>query len=213
MTTILLKWARLGVVVGAILCATMSVRADSLWSPQAEAAGSLFSDKQVQYHIGDVIMVMVSETTTAETTAGTDTDKQSKLTAKSTAPSLTDKGGLNILKQGQIPNWDLNGQNTFKSDGTTRRENTLTTVVSVQVKEITSTGNLRVEGSKTVTVNRERTNIHIKGIIRPADVTARNTVLSSQLAEGEILIEGQGPLWNTQRRGLLTKLLDWVWPF
>jgi len=199
------------------LCAAGAVSgtafADSLWTQEAERAGSLYSDKQVEYHVGDIIMVMVSETTDAVTTAQTDTEKTSELSAEATAPFLTDAEGLNAFKNGLLPNWDLKGENTFESDGTTRRKNTLTTVVSVRVTEVLASGNVRVEGNKVVIVNRERTTIRVKGILRPEDVTARNTVLSSQLAEGQITIEGHGPLWNMQRRGILTRFLDWIWPF
>jgi len=196
-----------------VAAVTFPVHADSLWTRQAELAGSLYSDKQVEYRVGDIVMVMVSETTAAETSAQTDTDKKSELSAESESTFLTGDEGLNAFKQGLMPNWDLKGQNKFESDGTTRRKNTLTTVVSVAVTEVLPSGNVRVEGSKTVTVNRERTTISVNGILRPADVTARNTVLSSQLADAQILIEGHGPLWNTQRRGLVTRFLDWVWPF
>lgn len=187
--------------------------ADSLWTAEAEAAGSLFSDKRVKYNIGDVVMVMVSETTSAETTSVTETEKESEVSATTSAPTLVDPTGMNAFKSGLLPNWSLNGDSSFEADGTTRRQNTLTTVVSAQVVEITPSGNMRIEGSKIITVNRERTSINVKGTLRPADVTARNTVLSSQLADGEIVIEGAGPLWNTQRRGIITKLLDWIWPF
>jgi len=197
--------------VGAMIAAPAG--ADSLWTARAEQAGSLYSDKQVEYRLGDVIMVMVSETTAAETSAVTDTDKKSELSADSTSPFLTDKTGLNAFKSGLMPNWELKGENNFEADGTTRRKNSLTTVVSVAVTEILDSGNVRVEGNKTVTVNREKTTIRVAGILRPEDVTARNTVLSSQLAESEITIEGHGPLWNTQRRGIVTRFLDWVWPF
>jgi len=193
--------------------AAASAYGDSLWTRKAEQAGSLFSDKQVEYRVGDVVMVMVSETTDAVTVARTDTDKKSDLDAEAAAPFLTGADGLNAFKEGLLPNWELKGQNKFESDGTTRRKNTLTTVVSVRVTEVLASGNVRVEGKKTVTVNRERTTMTVKGILRPQDVTARNTVLSSQLAEAEITIEGHGPLWNMQRRGLVMKVLDWIWPF
>ena len=197
-------------------CAAMTAgpaAADSLWAAEAERLGSLYSDKQVEYRIGDVVMVMVSETTEAETTAQTDTEKKAELSAEAESSFLTGPKGLNAFKEGLMPNWDLKGENKFESDGSTRRRNRLTTVVSVKVTRVLPSGNVWVEGKKVITVNRDQTTISVKGILRPEDVTARNTVLSSQLAESDIIIEGYGPLWNTQRRGLVTKLLDWIWPF
>ena len=207
------KWMVAGLICCCAVVAAMPTFADSLWTAEAERLGSLYSDKQVEYRVGDVVMVMVSETTEAETTAQTDTEKTSELSAEAESTFLTDPTGLNAFKEGLLPNWDIKGENTFESEGSTRRRNRLTTVVSVKVTRVLPSGNVWVEGKKIVTVNRERTTISVKGILRPEDVTARNTVLSSQLAESEIIIDGYGPLWNTQRRGLMTKLLDWVWPF
>ena len=207
------KWIITVLVLCGAAVTVMPAAADSLWTPEAERLGSLYSDKQVEYRIGDIVMVMVSETTEAETTAQTDTEKRSELSAEAQSEFLTGPTGLNAFKEGLLPNWDFKGENSFESDGSTRRRNRLTTVVSVKVTKKLPSGNVWVEGTKIVTVNRERTSISVKGILRPEDVTTRNTVLSSQLAESEIIIEGHGPLWNTQRRGLVTKLMDWIWPF
>jgi flagellar L-ring protein precursor FlgH len=86
-------------------------------------------------------------------------------------------------------------------------------MVSTRVVEVLPGGNLRIEGKKNLVVNREKTKITVSGIIRARDVTPRNTVLSSQIADAEISFQGTGPLWNSQRRGILTKILDWIWPF
>ncbi|MCX5759408.1 MAG: flagellar basal body L-ring protein FlgH, partial [Candidatus Hydrogenedentes bacterium] len=66
---------------------------------------------------------------------------------------------------------------------------------------------------KTVSMNREDSTIHVSGIVRARDVTPANTVLSMQVANAQIILKGKGPLWNSQRRGLLTRFLDWVSPF
>jgi flagellar L-ring protein FlgH len=70
-----------------------------------------------------------------------------------------------------------------------------------------------IEGSKRMTVNREESFLTIKGIIRSRDVTASNTVRSNQIADLALDLKGKGPLWNNQRRGIFTKILDWLSPF
>jgi len=72
---------------------------------------------------------------------------------------------------------------------------------------------VQIEGSKKVTVNSEDSTLIVRGVVRPRDVTSQNTVLSSQMADAVIELKGKGPLWNNQRRGWLTKLVDWVSPF
>lgn len=190
-----------------------SAGADSLFSRLVEERGSLYSDEKVQFEIGDVITVLVSETTDARTRASTETEKESSLEASATSDFLTAKGGINILNSGELPAWQFEAQNEHDGGGTTQRNNTVSAMVSTKVVEVLPGGNLRIDGYKTLIVNRERTRITVQGIIRARDITPRNTVLSSQIADAEISFDGGGPLWNSQRRGFLTKLLDFIFPF
>ena len=193
--------------------ATASARADSLFSELVEERGSLYSDEKVLFEIGDVITVLVSETTDAKTRASTETEKESSLEATASSDFLTARTGLNILKSGELPAWQFEAKNEHDGGGMTQRNNTVSAMVSTRVVEVMAGGNLRIEGYKRLVVNREKTQIQVRGIIRARDVTPRNTVLSSQIADAEISFDGGGPLWNSQRRGFLTKLLDFIFPF
>jgi flagellar L-ring protein precursor FlgH len=196
-----------------LVLATASARADSLFNGLVAERGSLYSDEKVRFELGDVITVLVSETTDARTRASTETEKESSLEAAASSDLLTSSNGLNILKSGELPSWEVEAKNEHDGGGSTQRNNTVSAMVSTTVVEVLANGNLRIEGQKTLVVNREKTQIQVSGIIRARDVTPRNTVLSSQIADAEISFEGGGPLWNSQRRGFLTKLLDFIWPF
>ena len=192
---------------------TATARADSLFSELVAERGSLYSDEKVRFEVGDVITVLVSETTDARTRASTETEKESSLEASASSDFLTSSSGLNILKSGELPAWQFEAKNEHDGGGTTQRNNTVSAMVSTMVVEVMAGGNLLIEGHKTLVVNREKTQIQVRGIIRARDVTPRNTILSSQIADAEISFDGGGPIWNSQRRGFLTKLLDFIWPF
>jgi flagellar L-ring protein precursor FlgH len=87
------------------------------------------------------------------------------------------------------------------------------TTITCVVTGILENGNLALEGSKNVTVNREDTTMKITGMCRAEDVTPANTIASNLVYGADIQLAGKGPLWNTQRRGLVTKVLDWFSPF
>jgi flagellar L-ring protein FlgH len=70
-----------------------------------------------------------------------------------------------------------------------------------------------VEGSSEVVVNSEKNTIAISGIVRPQDINANNTVLSTQLADAKVRMLGKGPLADKTKRGVFETILDWVWPF
>ena len=207
------RWRVCLVALVGLGLATASARADSLFSELVVERGSLYSDEKVRFEVGDVITVLVSETTDARTRASTETEKESSLEASASSEFLTGSNGLNILKSGELPAWQFEAKNEHDGGGSTQRNNTVSAMVSTMVVEVMAGGNLLIEGRKTLVVNREKTQIQVRGIIRARDVTPRNTVLSSQIADAEISCEGGGPLWNSQRRGFLTKLLDFIWPF
>lgn len=185
--------------------------ADSLFSPAVAREGTLIAEERARFEIGDIITVLVQEQVSAVTTAGTDTEKESELTAS--ADPDANPFISNILPDKWFPNWGVNVEHEHESDGTTRRSNRLTLVVSCVVTEVYPNGNVLIEGTKQVTVNREDTDLHLTGVVRALDVSPANTVTSSQVANAVVVLKGHGPLWNNERRGFFTRLFDWVSPF
>ena len=120
---------------------------------------------------------------------------------------LGQKAGL--LNQGV----QLGGESSYSGGGTTSRTETLQAEVSAIVQEVLPNGNLVVEGNRTITVNDETQIISVKGIVRPADIQADNTIYSMYLVNPEIIYHGKGILSSQQKPGWLNRFLDWIWPF
>ena len=189
---------------------------DSLFNKRAAANGTLVSDQKVRFEVGDIITVLVRENVDATTSASTETEKESQLKATAAAREngfLVGGGGFGLVPRELLPNWNINVENEVEAEGTTRRSNQLTLELSCIVKQVFENGNIFIEGSKEVTVNREDTLIVVSGIVRARDVTPANTVFSTQLADASVQLKGHGPLWNNQRRGFFAKLFDWISPF
>ncbi|MGQ9738447.1 MAG: flagellar basal body L-ring protein FlgH [Armatimonadota bacterium] len=182
------------VLLSAVLCGV--VTADSLWK---DGSRSPYADRKAVKE-GDVLTVLIYESTTASSRADT---KTSKSDSASTKPGV---GPLLSL----LPEWSLSGKTNSQASGSTTRSGTLVGKISVVVKEVLPNGNLKVEGSRTVGVNGEKEKIVLTGIVRPEDVSAENTVPSTAIAQAEIHYEGKGPVGSKQREGLLTKLLKWL---
>ena len=192
--------------------------ADSLFSQQTAKDATTVSEKLDRFEVGDIVTVIVRETLNATTSAGTNTKKESDVKADAAAtanPFLVAEqpDGNNILNPGELPNWDIQSENETKNTGDTRRRNTLTTSITCTVVEVFPNGNLKISGDKQVTVNRDDSMVTVSGIIRSKDITAQNTIQSTQVADASVLVKGKGPLWNNQRRGLITRVLDWFSPF
>ena len=190
--------------------------ADSLFNQRVASQGSLVSDLRVFFEEGDLITVLVRESVEANTRADTNTKKESDVEADADPDDnafLVSNDGLNILNPEELPNWQIEIENEHKATGSTNRRNQLVMTVTCKVTKVLDDGNLLIEGEKAVTVNREQSLLYVSGILRPEDVSPANTASSAQLANATVALQGKGPLWNNQRRGLVTKMLDWFSPF
>lgn len=205
-------------LVGTVLVLAECAAADSLFTKAVAERGTLISNKQVKFEVGDIITVIVSETIDATTIADTNTKKESDVTSEAKAEDnqflIANKpDGLELIPEERLPNWGIEMKKEQKVTGKTRRSNKLTTTVACTVTEVFENGNIAIEGHKIVSVNREDSNLRVSGIVRSRDVTPANTVRSDQIADAVIELRGRGPLWNNQRRGLVTRFLDWFSPF
>ena len=86
-------------------------------------------------------------------------------------------------------------------------------LVGVHVKQELPNGDLFVEGTKVVMINREEYHLYVSGVIRPSDIAPDNSVDSSLIADARVEFTGRGDIDTTTDRGWLTKILDFVNPF
>ncbi|HWA82753.1 MAG TPA: flagellar basal body L-ring protein FlgH [Fimbriimonadaceae bacterium] len=175
--------------------------------------GSLFPPKfknpfldRTARNVGDILTVVVSENATSNVTASTTATKKDSNAV--TAPFV---GSLKIplLKQ-IIGDLSTTADSSVAGAGNSTNTSTLSAKVAVIVKEVMPNGNLVVEGTRWVKVNKEETNITFTGIVRRDDVRADDTVLSENVAEAKITNVSKGLIAERQRKGFLTRLLDWL---
>lgn len=69
-------------------------------------------------------------------------------------------------------------------------------------------GNLVINGNRMITVNDEKQILEISGIVRPEDLSADNTVLSSLVADAQIKYAGKGAVSEKARLGFISRLLS-----
>ncbi|HOQ32676.1 MAG TPA: flagellar basal body L-ring protein FlgH [Candidatus Hydrogenedens sp.] len=200
------------------LCFLSQSYGDSLFTPEAQRSGTLISEKGTRFQPGDIITILVREKISASTTADTNTKKESDVESKANEKDnnflIADKpDGLGLINSDLLPNWKIEAENETKARGKTTRTSTLTTTIACTVTQVYPNGNLKIEGEKRVTVNREDSLLTVSGVVRSKDVAPDNTVLSTQVANAQVQLKGKGDLWNNQRRGIITKILDWFSPF
>ncbi len=72
-------------------------------------------------------------------------------------------------------------------------------------------GNLRIEATRSLKLNRDELTLTLTGLVRPDDITPDNTVASTHIADVQIAWTGRGPIPEKQRPGLLSALLSLLW--
>jgi flagellar L-ring protein precursor FlgH len=105
---------------------------------------------------------------------------------------------------------NLGSKAEHTGEGTIDRADRLSGRIPARVVKVLDNGNLLIEGRRSMIVNDETQVLAISGVIRADDITAANTVLSSQIADAEIQMSGRGVLAEAQRPGALFRFLDWL---
>lgn len=191
------------------------VKSTSLWRSNAELT-SVYNDHRAR-HVGDLVTVIVSETSEASREASTNLGRDSSVSAGIStmlgAPSHL--GAPDLWGNGFnfSPNVAASTGNSFKGGGSSKRKESLKSMVAARVMEILPDGNFLVEGRRQVDVNDEVQFLYVKGIARPVDISPYNTISSSALADAEILYDGSGAITSDLKPGWGYRILSAIWPF
>lgn len=198
----------------ALVLAAPVGHAASLWGAETLADGNLYSD-QVARKPGDLITVMVKETTTVIDSQKTSRKRENDIEASiSMLPQTTALPAVvGATSVGRLPALVANSDKQFEGEGKYTAEGEVRAVITGRVLDVLENGNLVIEGRRIVRVNEESKTIVVTGVIRTADVRSDNTVLSEKLHNFQVAIEGEGPLSRSQQEGWLGRLFDVVWPF
>ena len=193
-------------------------------APKAAATGAIFDNgmglfgdlrtyQGGEMQVGDLITVLLSETTQASRTSDITTSRAATNDVLTVAQknSVLDKIGRGT---GFFSDFKLDG-GTVGSDGagTADQAASLTGSISAMVVEVLSNGNLVILGEKQLALTEGSEFIQVKGIIRPADIQPDNTVLSRRIANAQISYRGTGALAKASKPGWGTGLLFKFWPF
>jgi flagellar L-ring protein precursor FlgH len=161
---------------------------------------SLFSDRRA-YQVGDIVTILIVEYALGSHEAGTETKSQNDL-----GLSAVGSGDLSDINSGVNAQW----KNKHEGTGETTRRGTLQGTITARIVEITESGNLTIEGERTVVVNGEKQVTTLRGIVRPEDISGQNTVYSYNIADAQIGYTGKGDVNNASKPGFITRIINWI---
>ncbi|GAB5537410.1 MAG: hypothetical protein Rubg2KO_36590 [Rubricoccaceae bacterium] len=164
--------------------------------PTPRRAVSLYADVRA-YQAGDLLTVILEERTSARRRSESSADESRSVSG----------GGQSTL--GGFFGLDAEVGGERDSDNRTVQSDLLTGMITARVVDVDRAGNLQVEGERRLDVDGAVHTMRVTGLVRPADVTTSNTILSYQIANADVAYrqEGQG---NKFMRGRFLTLVGTV---
>ncbi|OGV66165.1 MAG: hypothetical protein A3K18_31270 [Lentisphaerae bacterium RIFOXYA12_64_32] len=187
--------------------------------PQLRLALNMYSSKRA-WTVGDLLTVVVDEQTSSSKTNALATKRESAATASSgnvigypatqnnsTYQALTNSKGI------ALPPYSLSASSQFTGSGNSASTETLQATYTAQVVDVLPNSVLVIRGERVVVFNRENIRMVLTGMVRPQDVTADNSIMSSQIAQASINYQSKGEVTRGSSPGWFWRLFDVINPF
>lgn len=146
----------------------------SLWTPGE--VSDLASDYRAR-RIGDTLMIEISVQTAASQSSKVD-GQHTPQTSSSTAGEATETN-----TQGST--------SPTNSDSATDSNSSFRTNMTGQVVAVLASGQLVVEAQRKTFMDKRLEEVTIRGVVRPNDISSKNTVPSAALSSLEIMMNGK----------------------
>ena len=171
---------------------------------QAENYSPLTSGSRAT-RVGDLVTIVLVERMSA-------TKSNSATTSRNGSVGITPPttGLLNLFGPSDIK---MGGDQSFKGKGDAAQSNALSGEVSVTVAAVYPNGTMLVKGEKLVTLNRGDEAVQFSGLVRNADISTDNRVLSTRVADARIRYTGKGEIARASKQGWLQSFFSKISPF
>lgn len=187
-----------------------SASSQSLWTD--ESARSMFADRRAR-NVGDILTIVVQENTSSSKENSTKTAKSTGIDAAIQSFLYSPAGSGMLTHNGQMPAIKMASKSSFDGGGQIQNAEKITTRIAVRVIDVLPNNSLVVEGRRQTQISGETTDAVLRGVVRPEDVSANNTVFSYNVADASIQYLSKGPVTDSQRKGWFTKIWDKITPF
>jgi len=201
----------LALLLGLALSAA-GARGESLWTGSLQGERGITADRKAA-HTGDILTILVQENASAQTSQNRKDSRSSNLqdaVGQFLFSAAASKFGTH---NGELPALNLTGKSDFSGGGQVDNSQSLSARAAVLVADVLPNGNLVVEGVRLVKFSGETQYVVLHGLVRPDDIAADNTILSTNIADARVEFYSEGSLSDLQKRGWFSKLYEKLRPF
>jgi flagellar L-ring protein precursor FlgH len=169
-----------------------------------------------EYHENDLVTIEVSEISNIKREQTLETDKKYELDAALASYTLLKqflqlKPPLTGVSPASSSLVDV--ENKFEGEGEYERKERVTARITARVLEVKPNGSLLIEARTTIQTDKEKQTILLAGLCRSEDITANNTISSSQLFDLTLNIQHEGQVKDAAKKGLIPIVFDAIFNF
>lgn len=179
------------------LTALAGAHSESLWGP---SSASMFEDLKAR-RVGDLLTIVIVEQMSSSVAEDSDYDKSFE---------HNNAAGVGPWPIGAIPDISFSSSQNGAASGSNTVSSSFQTKVTATVTCVLPNGNMQVQATRQVITNKEKQDVVLTGVVRPADVSQDNTILSTYIADMKVEFNGTGPIGNRQKEGLISKILRYI---
>ncbi|KQU30188.1 flagellar biosynthesis protein FlgH [Methylobacterium sp. Leaf94] len=176
----------------------------STWAP---GSAEMFQDPRAR-NIGDVITVSILIDDKAQFGNSSDRSRSQK-----SGLGFDFGYGVSALKDTATADAGIRSSTETKGAGNIDRSEVLRLQVAAIVTEQMPNGNVVIGGSQEVRVNNEVRVLTVAGIVRPRDISRKNTIDYDKIAEARISYGGRGRISEVQAPTFGQQVFETLAPF
>jgi len=186
-------------------------QANSLW----ETGGRAFFRDQRASRVGDILTVIVTIDDQAQIQNETQRSRTNTDSANLTNFLGFESKLATVLPAAVSPASlvDMGSATSNDGKGSIGRQEQIDLQLAAEIIQVLPNGNLVLEGKQQVNVNYDMRELRIRGVIRPQDIDATNSIAYNQIAEARIEYGGKGQINDIQQPRYGDQLFDILMPF
>jgi flagellar L-ring protein FlgH len=156
----------------------------SLWSDSGRLANMVADYKAAR--IGDLVTISVAQNLSASSTGNVSSNRSFSANSGITAlpGQLKTTGVANLFSPSSAQVLSGKAQATSQTS--------LSTTLTGRVAAVLPSGTLVVEAERQITMNNQHETVILRGLVRPGDLDATNTVASNHVGNLEVEVKGKG---------------------
>jgi len=177
-----------------------SITVGSLWNDSGKFA-NMVSDYKAS-RVGDLVTISVAQNLSASSTGNVATNRT--FSANSGITALPGK-----LKTAGVANlFAANSADALSGKAQATSQTSLSTTLTGRVAAVLPTGTLVVEAERQITMNNQHETVILRGLVRPGDLDAANTVASNNVGDLEVEVKGKGIISEGTRP--VNPIMKWI---